>query len=207
MPTGVCVIKIEKYGFPIDIVLLFVLISTCSRIAVTFMFCGQGFQSGRGVHVLNFLVDLIFLFSLVLNLQCFIFWFCIIQVPMTVFWGKGETLLIVVVMVGSSYTELLANADFHVFLFVQISRAAGVLLAFCSRNLHSRESPHNKNAGSFYGWRTNVNFQTVVVALAACLFILGWVWHHWMKKFPEKLAMLCKYSDHETIILLVISNT
>ena len=33
MPTGVCVIKIEEYGFLIDIVLLFVLISTCSQSA------------------------------------------------------------------------------------------------------------------------------------------------------------------------------
>ena len=74
MPTGVCVIKIEEYSFLIDIVLLFVLISTCSLVAVTFMLlCGQGFQSGRIVHVLNFLVDLIFVFSFVLNLRCFIF--------------------------------------------------------------------------------------------------------------------------------------
>ena len=51
---------------------------------------------------------------------------------MTVIWAKAETLLIVV-MVGSSYTELLANADFHLFLFVQICGAMGVLSAFCSR--------------------------------------------------------------------------
>ena len=38
MPTGVCVIKIEEYGFLIDIVLLFVLICTCSLVTVTFMF-------------------------------------------------------------------------------------------------------------------------------------------------------------------------
>ena len=74
---------------------------------------------------------------------------------MTAFWAKAEKLLIVVVMVGSSYTELLANAAFHVFLSVQIWWAAGVLWAFCSRkgDSHGRESPHNKNSGSFYGWR------------------------------------------------------
>ena len=41
MPTGVCVIKIEEYDFLTDIVLLFVLISACNLVAVTFMFlCG-----------------------------------------------------------------------------------------------------------------------------------------------------------------------
>ena len=131
---------------------------------------------------------------------------------MTVFWAQAETLLIVV-MVGSSYTELLANADFHLFLFVQICGATSVLSAFCSKrgNSHSRESPHNKNefrqvffqiryigrlvfTGSFYSWSANANFQTV--ALEACLYwdefdIKG---PHWMKKFPEKNSAMFRQS-------------
>ena len=47
MPTGVFVIKNVEYGFLIDIVLLFVVISTCSLVAVTFSFyVGKVFKVG-----------------------------------------------------------------------------------------------------------------------------------------------------------------
>ena len=116
---------------------------------------------------------------------------------MTVFWAQAETHL-TVVMVGSSYTELLANADFHLFLFVQICGATGVLSAFCSRKggiptvgkvPTIKMSSGKSFTGRFYSWRANVNFQTV--ALADCLYwdefdIKG---PHLMKKFLEKLHL------------------
>ena len=44
MPTEVCVIKIEEYGFLIDIVFLFVLISTRSLAAVTCFYVSKVYK-------------------------------------------------------------------------------------------------------------------------------------------------------------------
>ena len=92
---------------------------------------------------------------------------------MTVFWAQAET-LVIVVMVGSSCTELLPNADFHHFYLFRYAELRVYPSAFGSKRgtPHSRESPYNKNEfrQEFLQavFTANANFQ--FVSLEACLY-------------------------------------